>query len=348
MSEAKRVELMGVGRGVQAGVAGVLMGIANLIPGVSGGTMILAMGLYDAFIDAVAEITALRFSWRRVVFLGLVGGGAIGAILLLAGLILYLLFHYTVAMYALFIGLTLGGAPLLWRALRPMGVGTALWTGLGLGVMLAVAVLKQGGGMPHNTAMDFVSGVVGATTMVLPGVSGSYILLVMEQYDRVVGAVEDRDLGIIVPVGIGAVLGVVGLSNLLKWLLRRYSRATHGVLLGILLGSVVGLWPFGRMPGEKALERRSLAELQSFAAEWGIGEWELVGEDPEALAKHIRQGWGTRTRATYSLGESMQAFVLVVLGFVTTFLVSRLDGGRESVRDGLGEQGVEADAEELP
>ena len=101
--------------GVRAGIAGLLMGIANLIPGVSGGTMILAMGLYEEFIDSIADLTALRFSRRRIVFLGIIGLSAAGAILGLAGVILYLLFHHTIAMFALFIGLTLGGAPLLFK-----------------------------------------------------------------------------------------------------------------------------------------------------------------------------------------------------------------------------------------
>jgi putative membrane protein len=184
------ISLLGM---IRTAIAGVLMGIANLIPGVSGGTMILAMGLYQEFIDSVADVTALRITVRRVVFLGLVVVFAGGSIVVLAGVILYLLFHYPEAMFALFIGLTLGGAPLLFRELRPLRADAVVAIAIGLALMVGIALLGTGGGYPQNTAMDFVSGVVGSTTMVLPGISGSYMLLVLGQYDRIVGAVDTTE-----------------------------------------------------------------------------------------------------------------------------------------------------------
>lgn len=313
---------------LRTAVGGTLMGIANLIPGVSGGTMILAMGLYEEFIESVADITALRLSLRRIVFLGVLGVFACSAIVLLAGVILYLLFHYTSAMYALFIGLTLGGAPVLGGMLRPVRADTVLTTLAGFLLMLGVALLKENAGLPHNTVMDVIAGIVGATTMVLPGISGSYMLLIMEQYDRVVGAVRDLDLRIIIPVGIGVVIGIVGLSNALKFLLHRYHRATVGVLLGLLLGSVVGLWPFGRQPAAKALERRTPAELRDYAVAWQIPGSADVAEGE--LVAHILAGWASRRTPTYSGGAVAVALVLAGTGFVTTYLVGR--GGRR--RDG--------------
>lgn len=326
--------------------AGVLMGIANLIPGVSGGTMILAMGVYQEFIDSVADVTALRFSLRRVVFLLVIGGCAASSILLLAGVILYLLFWYASAMYALFIGLTLGGAPLLGRMLRPIRADVVAAMAVGLGLMVGVWCLREGAGLPHNMGMDFVNGVVGSTTMVLPGISGSYMLLVMDQYERVVGAVDDlkgglwpanggllgASLAILVPVGIGAVLGIVGLSNLLKYLLRRHHRVTIGVLLGILLGSVLGLWPFGRTPSERALERQPAAELREFAASWQIAGVEQATDVD--LAEHIRASWETRGRRGYSAGEIAAAIALAAVGFAGTYSVSQ---GRSDTREAKGD-----------
>jgi putative membrane protein len=335
---------------IRTAIAGVLMGIANLIPGVSGGTMILAMGLYQEFIDSVADVTALRLSARRIVFLGLVVVFAGGSIVGLAGVILYLLFHYPEAMFALFIGLTLGGAPLLLRELRPLNPASMIAVVVGLAAMIVIASLGQGA-FPHNTGMDFVSGVVGSTTMVLPGISGSYMLLILDQYDRVVGAVDtmkeglkSRDvdvlkaaLWIVIPVGIGAVLGIVILSNVLKWLLHHHHKVTIGALLGILLGSVFGLWPFGREPSEKALEKRTMAELVSLIETRQIPGWSGL-EDHAAAMAFIRENWSKRAAPDYTTGSVMLAIVLVVGGFVATFLLSQLQP-KAKVEPALGEAG---------
>ncbi len=326
---------------VRAGIAGVLMGIANLIPGVSGGTMILAMGLYEEFIDSVAELSALRISTRRVLFLGIVGGFAACSIVGLAGAILYLLFHHTVAMFALFIGLTLGGAPLLLRSIRPLRADVVVAALVGIALMLGVFFLKGARGFPHNMGMDFVSGVVGSTTMVLPGISGSYMLLVMDQYDRVVGAVRDlkdgisrRDLAdlkasltVVVPVGIGAVIGIVALSNLLKLLLRRCQRATVGVLLGILLGSVLGLWPFTQSVGEKAMEGRSLDELRAYGEQHAIPGFDAI-TDKDALIAHLTDPEIESQASAGPIGaaDAALALVMVLVGCLGTFGLSRLGG----------------------
>jgi len=322
---------------VRVAVTGVLMGTANLIPGVSGGTMILAMGLYQEFIDSVAEVTALRFSWRRLVFLVVLIAFALGSIVGLAGAILYLLFHHPVAMFALFMGLTLGGVPLLLREVRPLRLDVWIATLAGFALMVGVFLYKGGGGFPHNAGMDFVSGVVGSTTMVLPGISGSYMLLVMDQYERVVGSVHDfkqtlaahdnaglkSAVAIIIPVGIGAVLGIVGLSNLLKVLLRRWHRVTIGVLLGILLGSVIGLWPFGKQPSDKSLQRRSVPELKKFASEHHI-PLTVELDAREDLIAAILSGWDQRGSPTYTPKAVTLAAALVIVGFALTCCLSRM------------------------
>ena len=333
---------------VRTAIAGVLMGIANLIPGVSGGTMVLALGVYEEFIDAVADVTALRFSLRRVVFLVILAGCAGGAIVGLSGAILYLLFYYPIAMFSLFIGLTLGGAPLLWRSLRPVRADVVVSVLVGVAVMVGVVLLKAGSGFPKNTAMDFAAGVIGATTMVLPGISGSYMLLVMDQYDRVVGSVRDMkdalksvdlaalgaSLKVVVPFGIGAVIGIVLLSNLLKYLLHHSHRVTVGLLLGILLGSVLGLWPFSKGSGEKALEDRSIAEIRTYAARWQIPNVPAT-EDKDALIEYITDHgvWRQRTQPPITGGAIARAVLMVFVGFGGTFALSRL-GGEGGLRGG--------------
>ncbi len=245
-------------------VGGVLMGLANLVPGISGGTMLLAAGVYPRFIKGIAEITTLRFRWPSMVVLGAVGLSAALAIGLLAGPVKDLVVHHRWIMYSLFIGLTLGGVPVVWRMARP--ASRSLWIGAVCGfiAMAALALAQssgagESGGDSSSFVMLLLAGLAGASAMILPGVSGGYLLLVLGQYVAILGGIEAmvtalkaRDmaaawepaLGVVLPVGIGVVVGVVAVSNLLKILLVRYEKPTLGVLLGLLVGAVVGLWPF--------------------------------------------------------------------------------------------------------
>ncbi|MHC5008474.1 MAG: undecaprenyl phosphate translocase family protein [Planctomycetota bacterium] len=253
----------------RGGVGGVLMGLANLVPGISGGTMLLAVGLYPRFIRAVAEVTTMRFRVRSMLLLGCVAIAAVVAIVALAGVVKGLVMDHRWVMYSLFIGLTLGGVPLLWRMLRPVSPLVGVWALAGIAAMVALAVAEPGsvGAASDNTtarmAMLVVAGIAGGAAMILPGVSGAYLLLVLGQYLVILGAIEsardataDRDwaqlaheLRVFIPVGAGVVIGVVGVSNAVKLCLDRFPRATLGVLMGLLLGAVVGLWPFQEPAG---------------------------------------------------------------------------------------------------
>jgi putative membrane protein len=246
----------------RAAIGGVFMGLANLVPGISGGTMLVAAGVYRAFITAVSDVSRLRFSKSALLLLAVVVVAAVSAIGLFAGAISYGLVHHRWAMYAAFIGLTLGGAPLLVRLTRPFSTGA--WIGLVVGVasMLAVVALQSGTANPasvkHGLFYSFLAGVAGASAMILPGISGAYLLLLLGMYETVINAIKDfgsaltkgdlagmtATFGVLVPVGVGVVVGIAGVSSLLKWLIARYEKATLGVLLGLLLGAPAGLYPF--------------------------------------------------------------------------------------------------------
>lgn len=251
---------------IRAAFGGALMGLANLVPGISGGTMLLAAGIYQRFIDAIADITSLRFKPSTILTLATVVGAALLAIILLAGPVAALVVNHPWIAYSLFIGLTLGGVPLVWKMARP--VNPTVWTGLILGfaAMAALAIVQAreagAGSAAHNSSlpMMFLAGLAGASAMILPGISGGYLLLILGVYvpilqsiDRCKEAVSDTNLNaliaewtVIIPVGLGVLTGVVAVSHILKWVMHRYEKATLGVLLGLLLGAVVGLYPFQR------------------------------------------------------------------------------------------------------
>ena len=121
---------------IRAAVGGVLMGLANLVPGISGGTMLLAAGIYTDFIEAIADITVFKFRRSAIVLLATVVGSAAVAILLLAGAVQALVINHRWIMYSLFIGLTLGGAPLVWRLAEPVTAPVYVGAAAGFVVML--------------------------------------------------------------------------------------------------------------------------------------------------------------------------------------------------------------------
>lgn len=249
---------------VRGALGGLLMGLANLVPGISGGTMLLAVGIYPQFIGGVAEVSTFRFRPKVLLLLGCVVAAALIAIAAFARLIGLLLDHYQWAMYSLFIGLTLGGVPLLWRMVRPLDLKVAVSASMAIGVMALLTFVdpeRIGGGTEPGLAayaVLFFAGLAGGAAMILPGVSGAYLLLVLGQYRTIVGAVAvavdglrgvdvalfGQAMHVFIPVLFGVIAGVVGVSNLVKMLLARFQRATLGFLLGLLLGAVIGLWPF--------------------------------------------------------------------------------------------------------
>lgn len=241
---------------------GTLMGLANLVPGISGGTMLLAAGIYPRFIESLADVTRFRFRFRSLLVLGCVAAAAGLGILLLAGTLKELVVDHRWVMYSLFIGLTLGGLPVVWRLARPASAGLVGGAVVAFVAMVALAWLQQTGftgDSGSNVVLLFLAGLAGASAMILPGVSGGYLLLLMGQYVPILSAIDTfkdalraRDwtaaiepaITVMVPVGIGVVAGVVVVGNLLQWLLHHFRQATLGALIGLLLGSVVGLWPF--------------------------------------------------------------------------------------------------------
>nr|MCH9681340.1 DUF368 domain-containing protein [Deltaproteobacteria bacterium] len=180
----------------RGGVGGVLMGLANLVPGISGGTMLLAAGIYPNFIRAVADVTTLKLRRESLLVLATVVGAALVSIVLLAGVIKDFVIAQRWIAYSIFVGLTLGGVPVIWRLIkRPPSSGVWLSAAIGFAGM-AVLGLSQAAGTdaagPQSAGflMMFLAGVAGASAMILPGVSGGYLLLVLGVYVAILGGIE--------------------------------------------------------------------------------------------------------------------------------------------------------------
>lgn len=325
-------EYRGEALAVRGVVGGALMGLANLVPGISGGTMLLAVGIYPQFINGVADVSTFRWRKSTLLLLACVVGAALTAIVGFAEPISFLVVHYRWAMYSLFIGLTLGGVPILWSMIRPPDAVVVLMSVIGIAIMAALLLVQPGEGRTagdgHAYALYFLAGIAGASAMVLPGVSGAYLLLVLGQYVTILttvsmarDAVTDGDwsaaattLHVIIPVGLGVLVGIVGVSNLLKMLLARFERATIGLLLGLLLGAVIGLWPFQQgMAPEPGSAFRGQTVIEA--------DGELRAEETGRVIEPA--DFPTEFFAP-DLGQVVGSLGLIVAGFVVSFGVAHL------------------------
>ncbi len=322
---------------IRSAIGGVMMGLANLVPGISGGTMLLAAGVYPRFIQAIADFTRLRFRLSSLLVLGTVVACAGAAIVLLAGPVKALVIDHRWIMYSLFIGLTLGGVPVVWNLIAKAKADdasmTGVWAGAAVGfigmAVLAIIQARGGGGSASNDGfmMMLLAGVAGASAMILPGVSGGYLLLVLGAYVPILGgidafkeALKAGDIGaamgpftsVVLPVGIGVVVGVVVVSNVLGRLLERFEKPTLGVLLGLLVGAVMGLWPF---------QRGVPPAIGSMFKGREVTETLLAEIKPEKYPTEFFEP------TTMQIGG---AIGLVVVGFLVTSLVARLGRDKDA------------------
>lgn len=252
-------------------VAGVLAGLASLVPGVSAGTMVLAAGIYPAVIAAIAEVSTGRIRRQALWLLGVVFGSAALAVILVAGVARDAVVAYPSVFLALFLGLTLGGTPMLWRLTEHRRGRFWVAAALGIGLVL-VPVLIAGpagtgvGRVGAGGLVFFAAGALSSFTMALPGVSGATTLVMIGMYvpyldavDRLktalnLGAASGAALadaaGAVLPFLVGSVLGVIIASLLMRYLLQHFPEMTTGALLGLLLGATAALWPFQTAAGE--------------------------------------------------------------------------------------------------
>ncbi len=303
---------------------GLLMGLANLVPGISGGTMLLAAGIYESFIEALSDVTRFKFRFRSLLVLGCVVLAAGLGILLFAGSLKDAVLDYRWVMYSLFIGLTLGGLPVVWRLVPEITGGLklgAIVAFLGMAGLAWLQANRQAGAGDTNVVMLFVAGLAGASAMILPGLSGGYLLILLRQYVPILSAVDqfkeclknrefveamEPAFQVLLPVGLGVVVGVVLVGNLLKWLLSQHRMPTLGVLIGLLVGSVLGMWPF---------QEGVPPQVGDF-----IGNVPVTADNIESIEK---KKWPVKFFSPTAV-QIISSIGLIVLGFAITMAVAAI------------------------
>jgi putative membrane protein len=287
-------------------VKGLCMGAADVVPGVSGGTMALILGIYQRLLEAIRAfdvkllrlLASGRFSDAAahvdLAFLIALGAGIFTALLFFTRVVSLpqLLREHPEPIYALFFGLIIGSIVVLLRVLGALRARDMAC--LAAGTLLGLAIVNV---VPFETPEDpwfiFASGALAICAMILPGISGSFILLLLRKYEHVFDAIGHFDLAVIVPFALGAASGLALFSRLLVWLLRHHYRVTLTTIVGMLMGSLWLLWPF-----------------QSRSYELIRGKQQLVFSTPV---------WPANPGA----GEALAA-VLCVVGIIAVMLIDGL------------------------
>ena len=244
-------------------VKGACMGAADVIPGVSGGTIAFIMGIYDEFVGSLASINgeALklllkgRFSafWKHIngsFLLSLIAGIGI-SIIALAGLMQMLLSDFPIQTWAFFFGLIVASSLFIIRGISgwKLREGLLLIFGILLGAVICTLSPTQ---TPDGLWFIFLSGALAICAMILPGISGSFILLILGKYQYIMGCISGlvsgvdftRNLLILGVFGLGAIIGILSFTRFLHWLLARWKKETMIVLAGFIIGSLVKIWPW--------------------------------------------------------------------------------------------------------
>ncbi|MGF7139337.1 DUF368 domain-containing protein [Roseimarinus sediminis] len=235
---------------------GMGMGAANVVPGVSGGTIALITGIFEKLIDSIKAVdlqaVKLLFTGKfsgfarkiNLDFLVAVFLGVVVSILSIAKLFGFLLIHYPVYIMAFFFGLILASIYFVAKTVTRWNLTVIISFAIGTVVAILLSILEPA---QENSSMLylFVCGIVATCSMILPGLSGSFVLILLGNYQLVmIDAVNQLDLKILLPVVVGAVAGLVFFANLLSWVFKKFRNPTISLLSGFILGSLGIIWPW--------------------------------------------------------------------------------------------------------
>ena len=350
---------------------GFLMGSADIVPGVSGGTMALILGIYERLLNAIKSVNGpflksfFTFKWKtafnelHLKFLVFLFTGIFGALAFFTKVVplqVYMFTHPEIV-FGLFFGLILGSIYILYKSLERVRWVELLMSVVGIAIGLWVINLVPSD-TPENSAFVFLSGMISICAMILPGISGSYLLLIMRKYDYLlsnigkIGGVETMD-GIIglLPFMLGAVVGLSLFSRFLSWLLSKYHSQTISLLVGFLIGSLFVIWPFQHREFKEQVRETieldytdtRVQELMEGEINENLPEYQRIGKvlNPDAAFDELKRVEVETVKKKMlksdpyipSLSEEDDTETNVFGGLIGVFIGILLVGGLDYLRD---------------
>lgn len=235
---------------------GMLIGIANIIPGVSGGTLMITLGIYEQIINTISHFFSnIKNNLKFIIPLGI---GMVLSILLFSKIISIGLEKIPFATTLFFIGLILGGIPLLWKKvkLNSRKLSNILVFFITFLIVTIFAFLKSDNFIVSFTNLNFISiimlflvGMIASSTMIIPGISGSFVLILLGYYEPIINTIKyltnfnllGHNLLILMPFGIGIIIGIILVAKLIEFLLKKYEVKTYYGVLGFVLASMIAI-----------------------------------------------------------------------------------------------------------
>lgn len=241
---------------------GIILGVANVIPGVSGGTLAVVFNVYDRLINVISlNVKKIISEWKFLLPLALgMGVGIIG----FSKILTFLFENYPMQTNLFFVGIIAGSIPLVYRKIKSSMqeiseknkkpyLSTIICFLVALGIMIVMTVFKDfSGSSVIYTELSgslflllLVSGALGAVAMIIPGISGSFLLLAIGTYATVIGSVSDFNIPLMIPTAIGILLGLFFGAFLVRTLMKKVPTQTYGSILGLVIGSIFTVFPLG-------------------------------------------------------------------------------------------------------
>jgi putative membrane protein len=286
---------------------GMAMGAADVVPGVSGGTIAFISGIYEELIDAINNVNlslfktlqkeGLKSFWKQLngnflvaLFLGI----GISVFSLAKG-ISWLLLNEPVLLWSFFFGLVVASILFVGKSVEKWNVATIIMIVIGTALAFYISTIPPS----ENTdslPFLFLSGALAICAMILPGISGAFILVLLGSYNVILNAVHEYDLKIVATVGLGAIFGLLSFARLLKWMFNHYKDLTLAVLTGFILGSLNKIWPW-----------KKILETRVFGAN-------IITVDEQSISPFAYEGDN----------QLMFAILLAIIGFSLILLLEKL------------------------
>lgn len=304
------------------GIRGGLIGVAETIPGVSGGTVALITGIYARLIGAAKHLTdvakalltrgdwkaeARKIDWWLLLTVGL---GAVIVVALIAGLIKSFVVNQTVAAYAIFMGMIAMSVVIPFLEVKPGSLRTtnakakaAVLFVIGAAVAFTITSLPRAEFDSPPLPLVFIAAAIAVCALVLPGVSGSFFLLVMGLYTSTLAAVDERDIAYLSVFALGAIIGLVSFVRILEWALENHHTTVMVMSAGLLLGSTRALWPWQEKDSEGEPNGRVLAAGDDWPMALGLF---ILGAAIVAVVAFIQRRWYTADAAAPAIAKKRE------------------------------------------